>query len=203
MWSLGINGTIFFGGEWLAVASFGNPYLLEMGLLAFFPLAAALLALPLSLIGLLVSKTRPSAIRIFLFSLPYIAIFLLSATLGAKARSHGFKSLARRSRPLVEAITRYEKKHGVPPPSMEALAPDFISKIPTTGMPAYPKYHYSASTQTISELNFPPTPWVLYVHTPSGGINFDRFFYLPRQNYPERLGRDPVEKIEDWAYLHE
>ncbi len=46
-------------------------------------------------------------------------------------------------------------------------------------------------------------PWVLIVHTPSGGINFDQFMYFPLQNYPESGYGGWLARIRDWAYVHE
>jgi hypothetical protein len=39
--------------------------------------------------------------------------------------------------------------------------------------------------------------------TPSGGINFDSFLYLPLQNWPERGYGGVLQRIDDWAYVHE
>lgn len=46
-------------------------------------------------------------------------------------------------------------------------------------------------------------PWVLYVYTPSGGINFDKFLYFPLQNYPSNGYGGVLRRIGDWAYVHE
>lgn len=43
----------------------------------------------------------------------------------------------------------------------------------------------------------------LSLSTPSGGINFDRMFYWPCRTYPDSLNDEPLEKMGNWAYLHE
>jgi hypothetical protein len=43
---------------------------------------------------------------------------------------------------------------------------------------------------------------VLLVSTLKGG-SFDRFLYFPLQNYPEDGYGGSLERIGDWAYLHE
>jgi hypothetical protein len=45
--------------------------------------------------------------------------------------------------------------------------------------------------------------WVLYVDTPRAGINFDQFIYLPLTNYPPRGFGGRLERLGDWAYVHE
>ena len=45
--------------------------------------------------------------------------------------------------------------------------------------------------------------WVLYIDTPSGGINFDMFMYFPNQNSPKTGYGGVLERIGDWAYVHE
>jgi len=41
------------------------------------------------------------------------------------------------------------------------------------------------------------------IETPSGGFNWDIFIYFPSQNYPEYKYGGFLEKVEDWAYVHE
>jgi hypothetical protein len=43
----------------------------------------------------------------------------------------------------------------------------------------------------------------LVVFTPSGAINFDQFMYFPNRNYPEQGFGGWIERIGDWAYVHE
>jgi hypothetical protein len=68
-------------------------------------------------------------------------------------------------------------------------------------MAAYPKYEYLTGRQTLEQ--YDGNPWVVWVDTPSGGINWDIFLYYPRQNYPQRGHGGYLERVKDWAYVHE
>jgi len=45
-------------------------------------------------------------------------------------------------------------------------------------------------------------PWELRVHCSSGAMNFDTFFYWPSKRYG-RAEEGYIERIGEWAYLHE
>ena len=112
---------------------------------------------------------------------------------------NAFHSLAERSKPMVNAIRAYEQKHGNPPDSLDALVPEFIPFVPTTGIGAYPKYDYSVVTNA----DYGGNPWIITIFTPSGGINFDQFMYWPLTNYPAKGYGGWIERVGDWAYVHE
>ena len=67
-------------------------------------------------------------------------------------------------------------------------------------MGAYPKYEYVAGEEA---KKWDDNPWVLYVRTPLGGLNWDMFIYFPKQNYPEHGYGGVLERVKDWAYVHE
>jgi hypothetical protein len=52
----------------------------------------------------------------------------------------------------------------------------------------YPDYQYYVGTNAA---RYGSNPWVLVVHTPSGGINFDQFMYFPLQNYQHAATEAP------------
>jgi hypothetical protein len=84
---------------------------------------------------------------------------------------------------------------------IEDLVPKFFSKIPSTKMGAYPEYKYIVIKK--QKKFYYNNDLILMVEVPSGGINFDKFFYIPNQNYPEYGYGGWLEKIKDWAYVHE
>ena len=47
------------------------------------------------------------------------------------------------------------------------------------------------------------SPWELRVDCPIGFLNWDVFFYWPTQNYPDGIYGGAIERIADWAYVHE
>lgn len=47
------------------------------------------------------------------------------------------------------------------------------------------------------------TPWELLVECSSGIMNWDVFFYWPTEKYPEHAYGGSIQKISNWAYVHE
>jgi hypothetical protein len=187
--------------EYAAISPWGTDAFLWLGLFFIIPLlpAAAIVFLGAP-IAVCFRKTR----RIALISLVLAAFYVLGvvggAIIGGEIRMWGFARLADRSETLVMAIKSYEARFGRPPDSLDSLVPEFIPAIPSTGMRAYPKYEYVAGEEA---KQFDKNPWALYVFTPSGGINFDQFMYLPRQNYPKYGYGGYLQRLGDWAYVHE
>ena len=184
--------------EWAAVAPNGTEMALWYVMLLVFPALASVPTFFVELVGLLFRRVRPYAALLSICSLVFIVAFIVSLRAGDRIRMGAFARLAERSKPLVAAIRAYEEKHGRPPKSLAALVPDFLANIPSTGMGAYPEYRYKVPTNS-HEGN----PWVLYVFTPSGGINFDQFMYFPLTNYPKVGYGGWLERVGDWAYVHE
>jgi hypothetical protein len=64
-------------------------------------------------------------------------------------------------------------------------------------MAAYPEFEYSTEANETGDL------WSLRVATPVGFVNWDMLLYLPSQRYPEHGYGGRIERIQDWAYVHE
>ena len=190
----------FILAEWWAVSPHGSEAGLWLVIILVFPMLAAILALPVSLLLTVSRSTRKWACQVALFALPYAIIALVSIRGAGRLRMHAFEQLAERSAPLVEAIKKYETDHGRPPAELAELVPRYLPAIPTTGMKAYPDYNYLVRNNAEQDEG---NPWVLIVSTPSGGINFDQFMYYPKQNYPKHAYSSWLERIGDWAYCHE
>lgn len=63
------------------------------------------------------------------------------------------RAAAKRARPLIEAIQRYEVDNGVPPVSLDALVPNYIKRIPRTGhLRGSPDFEYDVFTDSRSSL---------------------------------------------------
>jgi len=182
----------------MAVARNGDDGFLWFEILFALPLLAAPPLLLVALIGLCFRRVRRGSALVALCSAAYLVAFPVSVQIGQRIRMRAFHQLAERSKPLIEAIRGFEQKHGRPPESLEALVPEFMPSIPSTGVRAYPEYDYSTASK-----NFDGNPWVLTVSTPSGGINFDQFMYFPLTNYPEQGYGGWLERVGDWAYVHE
>ena len=186
--------------EWLAVSPWGFKWLVAVS-------TAVPLPVTLAVVGILVApwfgfskKHRQPAVFALVCSVTCLVSFTVGAVAGAHIRRAAFVALAERSKPLVEAVKTYERNHGMPPESLNSLVPHYLPKIPSTRMGAFPAYEYASGDKA---KRFEANPWALYVFTPSGGINFDQFLYFPLQNYPQRGFGGWLERIGDWAYVHE
>jgi hypothetical protein len=184
--------------EWATVAEHGSDVFSWLKLLLFLPGLAAIPCMAIGIIGASSPRFRTKGVMLALCSLTFITGLYHSSGFGRKIRMSAFHRLAERSRPFVAAIHSYERKYGVPPPSLDALVPEFLSTIPKTGMAAYPEYRFHRPAS-----NYDGNPWAITVFTPSGGINFDQFMYFPLTNYPEVGYGGRLERIGDWAYVHE
>ena len=113
-----------------------------------------------------------------------------------------FDKLAKRSELLVQAIKNYELQYGSPPAGLENLVPEFLPNIPQTGMGAYPEYEYKVGDEA---QEFAKDAWCLVVRAPLAGLNWDVFIYFPNQDYAECVHAygGVLEKVGDWAYVHE
>lgn len=181
----------------MAVSRDGDEGVLWFCLFFVAPVLVAVAAIPAAFVGLAFRRFRSISAAIALCSVTYLMGFIVSLRIGESIRMNAFHSLAERSRPLVSAIRAYEQKHGNPPASLQALVPEFIASVPSTGMGAYPEYRYSVTN------TYQGNPWMITVFTPSGGINFDQFMYLPLTNYPKAGFGGWLERVGDWAYVHE
>jgi hypothetical protein len=56
--------------------------------------------------------------------------------------TESYERLAERAKPLVMAIENYHVENGKPPPTLQALVPEYIDAIPGTGMKGYPEFEY-------------------------------------------------------------
>jgi hypothetical protein len=51
--------------------------------------------------------------------------------------------------------------------------------------------------------HIPSSPWELRVPCSHGLLNWDVFFYWPSRRYPQQAYGGSIERIGDWAYVHE
>jgi len=186
--------------QYLAVAPFGSATILWLQMFIILPFMAALLALVIAPFLLFDRRRRPFAVRSLIASAVLAVAVLVGIQVGGHVRMAAFHTLAERSTPLIQAIRSYEARHSTPPPELAALVPEFLPAIPSTGMAAYPRYEYHVGEKAA---HYDGNPWVVVVFTPSGGINFDTFMYFPLQNYHKTGYGGSLERISDWAYVHE
>ena len=193
-------GLLNIAANFIAVARVGTNVFLSLAIFGFLPVLAALPAVPVSFIALFWRKSRAWALTVLISGLIIVLVIPAGIKIGFAIRREGFVKLAQRSRPLVSGIRQYEAKYGSPPADLQALVPEFLPEIPVTGMGAYPNYEYKVVSKPGE---FENNPWVLTVKTSTGILSWDVFLYLPDQNYPRTGYGGVLERIEDWAYVHE
>ncbi len=196
-----INGFALFA-QWYAVSPQGSDKFIYISVFSVFPLLLAILLIVISPIGLIFKKTRNISKPLLFSNLIYILLAILLMMAGSSLRKQAFHDLAKDSQPLIVAIKKYEVDNKNPPSSLNKLIPKYISSIPLTGMGAYPEYKYFVVTEKYKAA-WHENPWVLYVDTPSGFLNWDQFLYFPRGNYPKTGYSGVLVRYGDWAYLHE
>lgn len=186
--------------EFLTVAPFGSSAFLSAQMFIVLPAVFALFALPIAPFFLLSRKTRSAAALVLIGSVILTAACYFGLRIGQHIRMDAFAKLSVRGAELVSAIKQYEQANGAPPATLEDLVPSFLAEVPGTGMGAYPDFRYMSGEEAAS---YGGNPWVLTVFTPSGGINFDQFMYFPLQNYPDKGFGGWLQRVNDWAYVHE
>jgi len=200
--SLGILAFLYFILiEWLPLQPYGYKYVGVLPVLLGLLVCAILIVV--SIISLLLCfnrSTRKVSLLIFISSISIIVFSVLGFKLRENVRIWEFKHLSKRSIPLINAINLYKKKENKLPNKLSNLIPNYITKLPNTGMAAYPKYNYSIRKNG-DELN--GNDWILSVDCPRGVLNWDVFFYLSNQKYPKRAFGGTIVKVENWAYVHE
>lgn len=188
-------------GGWLSITPVGTMAVLFMVNMYGLVALAALVAIPAFLARLVGFENKWDSAFYLFASIIAVTATMGGILLGESIRMNGMHAFAQRSKPLIAAIRQYEKDNATPPPSLSALVPKYLPAVPSTGMMAYPEYHYKTggTTSTVYGGN----QWVLVVDTPSGGINFDEMLYFPNQVYPKQGYGGSLEPIGDWAYVHE
>lgn len=167
--------------------------------------SGGIMAAPVFFISGIISliKKKKDWLKLILSSLAWILCLFVFFNLSAEIRNYrhkAFANLAVRSKPIIAAIEKYKEEHGSYPMKIQELIPLYLPETPYTGFPLYPDYEYEISP---NEDWRPMKNYELRVPCPSGVINWDVFFYWPEGNYPENIYGGYVERIEDWAYVHE
>lgn len=170
-----------------------------VGFAAVFVFIAAVVAplgmLGMSFLALLRRDVRPLLPATLVLGLVGFAATVPTGIATLQICDAGFRALARKSAPLIQAIRKYETDHGNPPPDLEMVVREkYLSEIPATPC-GCSDYRYAVNKRG--------NPWTLTVNPPFRGIGFDRFEYWPKQDYPHIGESGWYERVVDWAYYHE
>lgn len=153
-----------------------------------------------ALCGLFISKVRCASMAVFLGSGMLVTLSLISLKSADTIRLQGFERLAREAAPLVAAIHAYHQEFGVPPETLDLLQVDYPNGHIIKGGDL-PDFEYIPGGMAIDRYH--GNPWVLILKTPTGPLRWDQFIYYPLQNYPPLAHGGWVEKVGEWAYVHE
>jgi hypothetical protein len=193
------NGSLFL---WWAGSSFswGAP-LPGHEFLLLITVGAAALAL-VSLLLIVFRRTREAGLALLLGSVIYAVTTPLALHAGGKIRMWGFGRFIERSEPLIAAIREYDAVYGHPPETLDALVPEFLPEVPSTGVGSSPVYEY---TSLVAEEDFTKgdNRWMLHLPVGLGVLNWDLLIFLPNGDYPEHGWGGWLEPVSDWAYVHE
>lgn len=127
----------------------------------------------------------------------YFALIIPSVYLSHELRQLGFSLAAERAAPLVDAIQRFEAANQAPPRALGALVPNYLPQLPSRLPPV------ELITDADAERNYYGNSWALVADVGTGLLNWDRFVYLPKQNYPQYGPSGWYQRVGDWAYYHE
>lgn len=185
---LAVNGlTVLGNGPWSTTG-------LDLLLL---PVLAALVALPVALLVSGVRRHRAAALDVAATSVGLIVGGMGGAMAGQALRMHAFELAAQRAAPLVAAVKAYERDHAEPPRALDALVPAHLPGLPDK----LPPMKIVTDAAVMARLG--NNRWALVSRVSSGFVNWDLFLYLPSQDYPEAGYGGRLQRVGDWAYVHE
>ena len=159
------------------------------------------ICLVLSYIGLaliIVKKSSRYTVFFTSFTVAYLLLLHPFWFLANEVRYHAFHQSAEKLNCVVTAINAYTATNGVPPTRLNLIVPDFINRLPSTGMCAFPNLEYTEDKNSRLLHN---NRWTLKI---SCDLNDSRLalFYLPNQDYFADKDEYPLTyvPIGKWAY---
>lgn len=185
----------------LILFAFSAIIFLSFTLVYHFWFLIAVVALPILLVKVCFKRYRSHTLPWLLIFVLYIPRYALGIYWESKVWRSGWEAFSFRTQPLIHEITQFERDHGAPPKKLSDLVPNYLSTVPDTGMRAYPEFDYFVGEE--SREQYHGNPWVLTVFTPTVGIGFDQIMYFPNQNYPKVGYGGWLERVGNWAYVHE
>ncbi len=175
----------------------------------FFAGLAAYIVVPVTFIGFFFPRGKARSVLLILCAI-FIMAFLatkLSQTLTWKIHKAAFTRVSQRAEVIIQAIESYRTKEHKPPESLDDLVPEYIAKIPGTGIRSYPAFEYATPNSTDQYhkkiLEKHNAVYELRVNCFWGWIGLDHFIYWPSETYPDRIYGGDTELINKWAYVHE
>jgi len=114
------------------------------------------------------------------------------------AENRAANQVISRAEQLIDAIEMYENDQGLYPEELEDLVPDYIERIPSTGIAGWSIYGYSTKE---THYKMPFDKYQILVGFLFASFDRNDLIYWPDGDYPESHP-DFIRRIEDWAYVH-
>jgi hypothetical protein len=193
---------LFPVATWIAWSPF--PYgtellnLVGIGPICLAPFAALLV--PFGLVLALFARWRRLGLRIAVFSASWAVGTFAGIWLSLPIQRAACLRTTVNAVPLVEAIHAFEAQERRPPSSLQELVPKHLSLVPSTGIGSHPKFRFQSADGTSLVMG---DRWALHIQPPQVVFGFDRMFYVPSKAYPQRGYGGWIERVGDWAYVHE
>jgi hypothetical protein len=175
-----------------------------MSLALFYAVAGYLVAIPVLII---VSRKAPKEARrthhwfaLALFCGLAAVILLFRPTWDL--RMWFLWKLPARAQALTAALDDYRQDHGQYPSSLGALVPDYLPRIPDTGLMADPDFYYERAVQGEWLASY-GVGYDLSVSCSTAVLGWDSMHYWPTGEYPDQAWGGVIEEIDGWAYVHE
>lgn len=164
-----------------------------------------LLLVPLAVLGvfvagfavLLAPRRRDMAMQVVLSCCMVLLSAVPAIWLSGWLRMRGFDWAGERAMSVVAAMERCVAETGAVPESVEALVPRWLDQVPSR-IPSL-----RVVTPVTADEDLGANRWALVADVPSGLINWDVFVYLPDRQYPARGWGGRLERLGNWAYVHE
>lgn len=187
------------GSSYLSVSGHGDWGIPGQELVVWLCLLGMVI-MAVSVLGFFSEKMRCTSVAVFIGAGLMVTLGLISLKSADSIRVQGFERLALEAAPLVEAIHAYNNEFGHPPKNLDELEVNYPPGYIVKGG-ELPDFEYLPGSQ--AKDRYHGNPWVLKLDTPTGPLRWDRFIYYPLQNYPSLAQGGWVEKIGEWAYVHE
>lgn len=194
-----LMGGYTIGSSYLSVSGHGDWGIPGQELVTWLCLLG-IVVMAVSMLGFFSGKTRCSSAAIFIGAGLMVTLGVFSLKSADTIRMQGFVRLSQETAPLVEAIHTYTAKFGHPPENLEELKVNYPPEHTVKGG-RLPDFKYFSGGQ--AKDRYHGNPWVLMLETPTGPLRWDRFLYYPLQNYPSLGHGGWLEKVGEWAYVHE
>lgn len=130
----------------------------------------------------------------------FAGLWILSLRRAISLRRQAFVRASHAGDRIVRALAQYRNDKGEYPNSLEELVPAYVERVPYTGLIAYPTLDYAKDRNDNQAV---AGSYDLRIWCSTLPVNFDRFLYWPSETYPDRIQDKPVERIRQWAYVHE